>query len=71
MVTPDYKEAYGASYPRPKDLKAIDIKADFGFEPNLFDIPDRFAPYVSRVLLPIGMLKDRWEKLADCILRDY
>ena len=61
MIIPDYKEKDGTLYPRPANLKAFDVKDDFGFDPTLFSIPNRFKAYVDKVILPRGLIKNRWD----------
>ena len=68
---PSHSETDGTLYPRPKDLEAIDITEQYDFAPNMFTVPERFQPFISSIVLPEGMLKDRWSRLATRILDDF
>ena len=40
---------------------AVDVTLEqFDFGVNLFKVPDRFVPYVDSVILPEGLLMNRW-----------
>lgn len=51
--------------------KPLYIPDDFGWDIDLFSIPSHYKPYVSKVMLPRGMIKDRVARLARDIRDDY
>ena len=58
-------------YPVPADLEAIDVKIDSSYPVEHFWMPPRFKPYVKNVILPKGLIEERWRRLAERILADY
>mmetsp|Transcript_10251 Transcript_10251/g.35833 ORF Transcript_10251/g.35833 Transcript_10251/m.35833 type:complete len:247 (-) Transcript_10251:162-902(-) len=49
----------------------LHIPDDFGWDIDLFTIPAHYRPYVDKVMLPRGMIKDRVQALARDIRQDY
>eukprot|EP01055_Gregarina_sp_Pseudo9_P002671 Gregarina_sp_Pseudo_9__2670@NODE_2919_length_823_cov_8_853316_g2666_i0_p1_GENE_NODE_2919_length_823_cov_8_853316_g2666_i0NODE_2919_length_823_cov_8_853316_g2666_i0_p1_ORF_typecomplete_len246_score61_16Pribosyltran/PF00156_27/2_8e21Pribosyl_synth/PF14572_6/0_014UPRTase/PF14681_6/0_026PRTase_2/PF15609_6/0_081_NODE_2919_length_823_cov_8_853316_g2666_i025762 len=47
------------------------IPDDFGFPPEAILTPQYYKPYISRVLLPSGLIEDRINKMALDIWQDY
>ena len=41
-----------------------------GYLPNMFNVPKHYEDYVGNVLIPVGLIKDRIEKLAGDIFED-
>ena len=58
-------------YPVPDSLEAIDITREPLRSVDHFYIPTRFRPFVKSVIIPDGLLKARWARLAERILADY
>ena len=53
-------EADGLYYPRPDTLEAVDVTDAFLFDLDNFAIPERHLPYLDKVILPDGFIKNRW-----------
>ena len=59
-------------YSYPADLEVVDVNAEhFNFSPDAFKIPPRFKPYVDSILLPDGLIMNRWVRIAERILEDF
>ncbi|VDN96724.1 unnamed protein product [Rodentolepis nana] len=55
-----------------KHLEPVDLSVNFkGFPVTSFCIPERYAPYLDKVLVSNGMIKDRLQCLAGYIVESY
>ena len=61
----EVKRADEYVYPRPADLEVIDVTSAFNFSTDVFKVPDRYKPYIEYIILPDGILKNRWVRLAE------
>ena len=58
-------------YPVPADLEVIDVAEHSAYPIDSFYVPARFKPYIDSIILPDGVIKARWARLAERILADY
>ena len=54
----------------PASVNAINIKDDFEFSVDLFSFKEFERQYIESVLIPEGLMKSRFEKMAEDILKD-
>ena len=54
----------------PASVSAINIKDDFEFSVDHFSFKESEIQYIESVLIPEGLMKSRFEKMADDILKD-
>jgi hypoxanthine-guanine phosphoribosyltransferase len=57
-------------YPVPVSVNAINIKDDFEFSVDHFSFKESEKQYIESVLIPEGLMKSRFEKMAEDILKD-
>ena len=58
-------------YPVPADFEAIDVSEYPTHPVEHFYLPARFKPFVKSIILPDGIIKARWARIAERILADY
>ena len=47
------------------------IKDDTKYSKDLFNISDKYKPFISHIMIPSGLIKDRVKQLAKTIYDDY
>ena len=52
-----------------KDCICIPDKFE-GYVPSMFNVPRHYESYIGNILIPVGLIKDRIEKLAGDIFKD-
>ena len=66
-----------AASPQVDTLNSLNMKDclyipdDFeGYSPSMFNVPRHYENYIGDILIPVGLIKDRIEKLAGDIFED-
>jgi hypoxanthine-guanine phosphoribosyltransferase len=57
-------------YPVPLTVSAININDNFEFSVDHFSFEESKKQYIESVLIPEGLMKSRFEKMAEDILKD-
>ena len=59
------------SYPLPEGYDAVYVSDGFRFEKDHFLVNQNYKDYFDYIMLPEGLIRDRVERLAQKIYKDY
>ena len=49
----------------------IDVTDDFSFSKDAFRIQPTYKPYIDSIILPDGIIMNRWVRIAERVLKDF